>query len=166
MNSHFRSKLNDRCASWFPAAKLVPLTEVPSKGTFTLYRMACRLKTLPGMVYKHLSDIWFATLEFGAAQVRSVTVQSVVDLRCYEKLPFLCVNKSPVRYGFRVGEKAAGRWGGGGVLPYKRLMRMCRWMGSHFHDWIDYNGVAHFLIFWVRQFFIFTVGKRTRTFAQ
>ena len=18
---------------------------------------------------------------------------------------------------------------------------MCRWMGSHFHDWIDYNGV-------------------------
>ena len=22
---------------------------------------------------------------------------------------------------------------------------MCRWMGSHFHDWFDYNGVA-FLI--------------------
>ena len=19
---------------------------------------------------------------------------------------------------------------------------MCRWMGSHFHDWIDYHGVA------------------------
>ena len=19
---------------------------------------------------------------------------------------------------------------------------MCRWMGSHFHSWIDYNGVA------------------------
>ena len=31
---------------------------------------------------------------------------------------------------------------GGGVLHYKRLMGMCRWMGSHFHDWIDYNGVA------------------------
>ena len=30
----------------------------------------------------------------------------------------------------------------GRVLPYKRLMGMCRWMGSHFHDWIDYNGVA------------------------
>ena len=28
------------------------------------------------------------------------------------------------------------------VLPYKRLMRMCHWIGSHFHDWIDYNGVA------------------------
>ena len=31
---------------------------------------------------------------------------------------------------------------GGRVLPYKRLMGLCRWMGSHFHHWIDYNGVA------------------------
>ena len=31
---------------------------------------------------------------------------------------------------------------GGRVLPYKRLMGMCHWMGSHFHNWIDYNGVA------------------------
>ena len=30
----------------------------------------------------------------------------------------------------------------GGVLPYKRLMGMCLWMGSHFHDWIGYNGVT------------------------
>ena len=36
---------------------------------------------------------------------------------------------------------------GGGVLPYKRLMGVCHWMGSHFHYWIDYNGVAHFRIF-------------------
>ena len=45
-------------------------------------------------------------------------------------------------------------------------------MGSHFHDWIDYNGVAfsiessrvaHFL--WVRQFFIFTGSKPTRIFV-
>ena len=28
------------------------------------------------------------------------------------------------------------------ILPYNRLMEMCRWMGSHFHDWTDYNGVA------------------------
>ena len=32
--------------------------------------------------------------------------------------------------------------GGGGSLPSNRLMGMCRLMGSHFHDWIDYNGVA------------------------
>ena len=36
----------------------------------------------------------------------------------------------------------AGGGGEGGVLPYKRLMGMCRWMGSHFHDWSDYNRVA------------------------
>ena len=49
---------------------------------------------------------------------------------------------------------------------------MCRWMGSHFQDWTDYHGVAfsiklvewvvHFLSFGVRQFFIFTVSKRTK----
>ena len=30
----------------------------------------------------------------------------------------------------------------GEVLPYKGLMGKHRWMGSHFHVWIDYNGVA------------------------
>ena len=42
----------------------------------------------------------------------------------------------------------------GGVLPYKRLLGMCRWMGSHFHDWIDYNGVAFLveLLEWGRTF--------------
>ena len=42
----------------------------------------------------------------------------------------------------------------GGVLPYKRLMGMCRWMGSHFHDWIDYNGVTFLveLLEWGRTF--------------
>ena len=32
---------------------------------------------------------------------------------------------------------------------------MCRWMGSHFHDWIDYNGVAFSieLLEWGRIFF-------------
>ena len=54
-----------------------------------------------------------------------------------------------------------------GLPPYKSLMGMCRWMGSHFHDWIDCNGVAFsielldlewgrtFSDFWVIQFFIF-----------
>ena len=44
--------------------------------------------------------------------------------------------------------------GGGGLLSYKRLMAMCRWMGSHFHDWIDNNGVAFSreLLEWGRTF--------------
>ena len=56
-----------------------------------------------------------------------------------------------------------------GVPPHKRLMGMCRWMGPHFHDWTDYDGVAFsiellewgrtFSDFWVRQFFIFTVQQ-------
>ena len=62
-----------------------------------------------------------------------------------------------------------------GLFPYKRLMGMCRWMGSHFHDWIDYNGVAFSRVsrmgshilgnFEVRKIFIFTVSKRTRMFV-
>ena len=52
---------------------------------------------------------------------------------------------------------------------------MCRWMRSHFHDWIDYNGVAFsielLVLEWGRtfsdflrekKFFTFTVSKRTR----
>ena len=44
--------------------------------------------------------------------------------------------------------------GGGGVLPYKRLLGMCRWMGSRFRDWIDYNGVTFLinLLEWDRTF--------------
>ena len=49
-------------------------------------------------------------------------------------------------------------WGclgrGGGVISYKRIMGMCRWMGWHDHDWIDYNGVAFSveLLEWGRTF--------------
>ena len=41
-----------------------------------------------------------------------------------------------------------------GVIPYKRLLGMCRWMGSHFHDWTDYNGVTFLveLLEWSRIF--------------
>ena len=41
-----------------------------------------------------------------------------------------------------------------GVLPSKRLLGMCRWMGSHFHNWIDYNGVTFLveLLEWGRTF--------------
>lgn len=29
------------------------------------------------------------------------------------------------------------------MLPSSyRLMEMCHWMGSHFHNWIDHNEVA------------------------
>ena len=40
---------------------------------------------------------------------------------------------------------------GGEVLPHNRLMGMCCWMGSHFLNWSDYNGVANFRMFGVRR---------------
>ena len=42
---------------------------------------------------------------------------------------------------------------------FKRLMVMCLWMGSHFHEWIDYNGVAFSieLLEWGRTFSDFSV---------
>ena len=60
---------------------------------------------------------------------------------------------------------------GGVVLPHRKLMGMCRWMGSHFHDWIDYNGLhfQYLLLQWGRTYLDFfkvlhiSVGKRTRT---
>ena len=48
--------------------------------------------------------------------------------------------KQESMYGLSAGTKGSSRCkeaGGGRVLPYKRLMGMCRWMWSHFHDRID-----------------------------
>ena len=41
-----------------------------------------------------------------------------------------------------------------GVLPSNRQLAVCRWMGSHFHNWIDYNGVTFLveLLEWGRKF--------------
>ena len=41
--------------------------------------------------------------------------------------------------------------GSGEGLLISRLMGMCGWMGSHFHDWIDYYGVTYFQDFGVRK---------------
>ena len=43
-----------------------------------------------------------------------------------------------------------GGGGGGGQLRYKRLMGMCPGIGSHFHGWIDYSGVANFRILGIK----------------
>ena len=45
---------------------------------------------------------------------------------------------------------------------------MCRWMGSDFHDWIDYNGVAFSieLLEWVANFRIFGVSRDSKILSQ
>ena len=45
---------------------------------------------------------------------------------------------------FAFGTRPGG--GGTGLLLYNGLMGMCRWMGSHFHDWIDNNGVPFSIV--------------------
>ena len=45
--------------------------------------------------------------------------------------------------------------GGGGVLPSKRLLGMCHWMGSHFQNWTNYDGVT----------FLVELLERGRTFS-
>ena len=45
---------------------------------------------------------------------------------------------------FAFGTRPGG--GGAGLLLYNGLMAMCRWMGSHFHDWIDNNGVPFSIV--------------------
>ena len=78
---------------------------------------------------------------------------------------------------FSLSERYSCAWqkpppGGEGVLPYERLMGMCCLMGSHFHDWIEYDWAAFFNrvtrmgshifgFFGVRKFFIFTVSKKS-----
>ena len=51
-----------------------------------------------------------------------------------------------LRWKFGQCPAAGESFWGWGVLPHKRLMGMCRWMGLHFLNWSDYNGVANFRI--------------------
>ena len=49
--------------------------------------------------YEHLSDMLHTTLEISVTQLRPVTEIAA-------KSPFLCVNRSPIQYGFPAGAKA------------------------------------------------------------
>ena len=49
--------------------------------------------------------------------------------------------------GFRVHNAMTPGGGGGAALTSNGLLGMCRWMGSHFHDSTEYNGVAFSSIF-------------------
>ena len=67
-------------------------------------------------------------------------VFALLDDRFISRSPFLNYLYRPWLYHF-IPE------GGGGALPSNGRLRMCRWMGSHFHDSTDYNGVAFSSIF-------------------
>ena len=74
------------------------------------------------------------------------------ERRSDHKMQFSLINETKsFPCHFYVGIYPCGGWV---VLPYRRVMGMSRLMGSHFHDWIDYNGVAFSieLLEWGRTF--------------
>ena len=58
--------------------------------------------------------MWLSTLEIGAEQFRSVTEIAL-------KSPFLCVKRSPTRYGLRTGTK---------VIRYPKLKSVANFRRS------------------------------------
>ena len=58
--------------------------------------------------------------------------QMIIALRLIVLISSVCFAH---RYHWKGKEK-------GRVFPSCRLLGMCCWMGWHFHDWIDYYGVA------------------------
>ena len=77
-------------------------------------------------------------------------------MRCYRKQITLqlILTKSLLNQTKKVmkTKKMINKWS---FLVTCRLMGMCRWMGSYFHNWIDYNGPAFSLelLEWDRIFF-------------
>ena len=54
--------------------------------------------------------------------------------------PLVTLCRHVYRYAYAALKRTPGF--PGVVLPIKMLLGMCRWMGSHFHIWTDYNGVT------------------------
>ena len=88
------------------AAQLRSVTEIAPKSPFLMCEQkpylvwfSCQHKSYQVSGYEHLSDMWLSSLEIGAAQLRFLT-------EIAPKSPFLCVNRSPIWYGFRASTKA------------------------------------------------------------
>jgi len=92
---------------------------------------------------------------YSCATVKEPWLIAVVKMKHYSLMSLLfCTQWNKEEEKKRKRKNYTLARGGGGVLPYKRLIGMCRWMGSHFHDWSDYNGVAFSidLLEWGRKF--------------
>ena len=90
---------NDTMTWWISASNRVSIQQrldyVHSKPDSLL----CRQQIYPVKYEHHLSERWSFTLKIGAVQLRSAT-------EIAPKLPFSCVNRSPIQYNFRSGTKA------------------------------------------------------------
>ena len=57
-------------------------------------------------------------------------------------MEFIFEDANPHDIANQLTKKSHAGGGGGRLPPSYRLMGMCCWMGSHFHDWIDHNRVT------------------------
>ena len=92
---------------------------------------------------------WIFTSTLADSRPRFRRMLSVFLVSSYFCLLSVLILRSPslhsllqVNQGSLSREKDPGERRG--VLPNNRLMEMCRWIGSHFSDWVDYNGVVIF----------------------
>ena len=74
-----------------------------------------------------------------------IKFQLVNKSRVFLKKNQKVITKKPINQHFLVFlPQVEKEWTSSSILPNNRLLGMCRWMGSHFHNWTDYNGVTFF----------------------
>ena len=101
-------------------------------------------KTFTSVIYMFVQ---YVTIMFSDSK----TMVTLVICTCKSFIKLTDINHgNPISYLSCCDLQSQGE----GVLPYKRLMGMCRWMGSHFRNWSDYNRVAFSieLLEWGRKF--------------
>ena len=102
-----------------------------------------RLKRHHRKLLKRNWKIWKFSFLCVSVSFRRCSRFLVEQCRLYKKFDDLLGDLSQIESYWKIQDcKAMSR--GGGVIPSKRLMGMYRWMGSHFHNWIDYNGVVFY----------------------
>ena len=90
------------------AEQLRSVTEIAPKSPFLMCEQkpylvwfSCQHKSYPVSGYEHLSDMWLSSLEIGAARSSFAPLQ-----KSLQNHRSLCVNRSPIWYGFRASTKA------------------------------------------------------------
>ena len=137
-----------------------PLKKWPSHAALVTWPVSLNTRQATDWAHNHElgSHVWLQLLPVNQKHIWNMPTlldcpvnENEVCISCRPRLPQLHLRFKKIAWHV----DWRGFWpGGGGVLPYKRLIGMCRWMGSHFHDWSGYNGVTISidLLEWGRKF--------------
>jgi len=116
------------------AAQLRSVTETAPKSTVVMCEQnpylvwfSCQHKSYLVSGYEHLSHMWLSSLEIGTVRCSFARLQ-----KSRRSQPSLCVNRSPIWYGFRASTKAIWysakhslSWFGNCSLHFFRCRRSC-----------------------------------------